>query len=447
MRLNYTISPLPILLLLALLVLSGCPGAGGEARGEDPLAGVYRFEYSKIRVVQQYSNRDYVHLRLYLLHGPALADPTRAGLESLAVEGALTCGAGQRSGAQFAAQIESLGAQFGHYHTSEYSVLTLDCLPDKLREAWAVFSSALLEPQFDEGRFAAIKAARIARLEGEADQPDQEVERLARETAYAGHPEAIPSEGEAELIRSYTAAQAQRYFSRSLLKKCAMVLVTVGPVDGETIADMLYDNIDMLAEGDCEQAPVVPRGASPALVTQHVDDLPIQYVVGTLYSQPDQPLRMQLAPVLIQIVQARLDARFPTPNPFACQPQIRYLPTLQGHGRIQLSSPRALACTELVLSELRKLRQEGLTEEEWASLRPTLVNQMRMRRETAVGIADLLGTCLVSGDWENCGRETIWVQKLRVKKLNFLLSTQLGGISLAYIGDTTRMDRKTLSNF
>ncbi|HHG85216.1 MAG TPA: hypothetical protein ENJ82_10770, partial [Bacteroidetes bacterium] len=78
-----------VFLLLAGLGLSGCPGSWSKKQEVDPLPGVIRFDYSKIRIAQQYSGRAYVHIRLYLLHGPALADPNLAGLESLAIETAL----------------------------------------------------------------------------------------------------------------------------------------------------------------------------------------------------------------------------------------------------------------------------------------------------------------------------------------------------------------------
>lgn len=435
-------------LLLALL-FTACPGPRETPIAVDPLAGVSRFDYSGIRIVQQYNDRGYVHLRLYLERGPALSDPNLAGLEPLAIAGAMEAGAGDMNGSEFAARLEALGAEIRYYTRMNYSVIVLNCLPTQLRSTWKVFSQALLNPKFDPEVFGWLRERQIALLDAQMQKGGQLVEQTAQHAALGrGMAEGL---GTTAQIRNYSAGQAKEYFLGQLMQRCRMILMTSGPVDGEDVADLLLDNLDLRPSDNCppiHELPQLPlRKPLLALASESDRGGPkVEYVAGVLSGEDLSPERTALRHSLAWLLQRKLEDRI-LASGLDCPAEVRVLERDGFPLALSLKSTRGLACTELALSELRVLRANGLSETEWKALRREALSRALLRRESAEAAVASLAECVLYNCWESCGQETDLLQRLNAKAINSLLRKELSGITLAYQGDTTRMDRKVLANF
>lgn len=435
-------------LLLALL-FSACPGPHEVPIAVDPMAGVSRFDYSGIRIVQQYNDRGYVHLRLYFERGAALNDPELAGLEPLAVAGAMEGGAGDMSGAEFAAKLEGLGAEFGYSSRNDYSVIVLSCLAGQLKSTWEVFSQALLDPRFDAEVFGWLRERQVARLEARRQAGSYWVEHKAQRAALERSTE--EAKGSPDQIRSYSAGQAKEYFLGQMMQRCRMVLVTSGPVDGEEVADLLLDNLDLRPSDNCPEprGPVGLPSRKPLLAFAS-DAEPggpqMEYVAGVLSGEDLGPERTALRHSMAWLLERKLQDRI-LASGLECAASVRVLERDGFPLALALQSTRGLACTELVLSELRLLRSNGLTETEWIALRREALSRSFLRRESAESAVGSLAECVLYHCWETCGQETELLQRLSTKSINTLMRKELAGITLAYQGDTTRIDRKVLANF
>jgi predicted Zn-dependent peptidase len=440
-------------LLLALL-FSGCPGPQEARLAADPMAGVSRFDYSGIRIVQQYQDRGYVHLRLYLDRGPALSDPNLAGLEPLAIAGALEGGAGDMNGAEYAARLESLGAEIRHFSRMDYSVIVLNCLPAQLKSTWEVFSQALLNPRFDPTTFAWLQERQIARQDAKIQKGGMLVEQLAQNQALGRGSDSYRKEeawGTADQIRNYSAGQAKDYFMEQLMQRCRMVLLTSGPVDGEDVADLLFNNLDLRPSENCRPEAISPnlplRKPFKAIASESTTGGPkMEYVSGILVGEGHSPERMALKYSMAWLLQRKLESRI-LASGLQCPAEVRVLERDGFPLALSLQSTRGLACAELVLSELRMLRTNGLAEVEWKALRREALTRALLRRESAEAAVSSLAECVLYNSWETCALETDLLQSLTTKSINALLRKELSGITLVYQGDTTRMDRKALANF
>ncbi|MEM6271900.1 MAG: hypothetical protein AAF998_20855 [Bacteroidota bacterium] len=430
------------LVLLGLLI-AGCPGSQSNELAHDPMAGVVRFEYSKIRVVQQYSDRPYIHLRLYFEGGAALRDPARVGLQALAIEAALRGGAGTMSGANFRQKLEMRGAEVKTEHGPDHSAVVLNCLSEQFEAVWGIFSQALLDPQFSEADFRQIQREMVARVAERVEDPVQQAHRLAEAAGFSPETADDPS---AAQINAYSAPQARAYFTQELAQKCRLVLVTVGPIDGEGIVDLLLDNLDRLPEGPCGETRPPEWIANSRSLRARQSSARIQAVSGVLIRQTEAALPADgLAPVWADLLDLVLQARL---REVGLEGSLRVSAEVRRGQPIRLTmqSPRALACTEILLAELRKLKENGLSAEEWERIRRHLLTARALAWESAEGMGKYLGESNLLVDPALWGSELRGLQEMSLKAVNGRIRQELGGVTWGYVGDTTRMDRQNLEN-
>lgn len=428
-------------------MLTGCPGSKGGKQTQGPdLGTVYSYTYGKIRVIQQYSDRAYVHFRLYVDGGTDNYAAGTAGIESLAIETALYGGAGDLDAAAYAAAVEAAGAQLGYATTPDYSVLTLDCLPDNAEAAWDLFVAALKTPTFDPAVYEGFKTQRLALLEGEGRRPERKAMAMARAQAFGETAYGWPSEGTADNIRNLGPGKVRKHFVKKLMHKCRLTLVVVGPLDGEAIADLMLRGITGLPEGDCPEARAPQEAPRSGRIATDHRELATQYMVGVVPAPPAgspdvTPMRVALA-----LAQQRISEKLVAMNALRYGPEIDYHAFRQGYATIDFSSHKALRCAELILSELRQIREKGFGEAEWATARAQLSTRAYLRAEDAPSIGQALGHMALLGEAELPGVRPD-PAKIRKKDLDAVVRKYWTGISWAYIGDTTRMDRKTLLRF
>ncbi|MEM7038963.1 MAG: insulinase family protein, partial [Bacteroidota bacterium] len=401
-------------LLLAALWWTGCPGSGRKPMQVDTLADVSRFTHSDIQVVHQHSDHSLMHFRLYIMEGAARTTPSFAGVANLALETALA-GTAEKD---LRGELEARGARIAHFTTPDYSVITLECLPDKVEEAWALFAKALTEPVFDKTRFESLKAAHLSRLKTGESQPGILAGRMAREAAFGGTPYGIPPEGTAGSIEAMELGDVRDYFKLELMRKCKLMLVAVGPVDMEGVTDLLYNTLDMLPLGDCRQGAPDVEGPEVRRIAAAHRIMPRQYMVGTLPGPPpNSPLALPME-VLLRILKQRLHQRLVVDEPLTFAPEVRYVPQRKGYGLIRFSSHQALKCAELVLSELRKIRKDGISTEELDEVRKLIRTELEAGYETASGIAARLGNSALNDGWTLFGQEAYRLPELRTKALD-----------------------------
>ena len=110
----------------------------------------------------------------------------RAGHAVLAAQ-ALEGGTRDRSGAELAEALESLGASFQASAAWDATTVSLACLADRLEEAMPLLAEAVLRPSFPEGEVARIREQQLARIRQREMDPASLASERAAELIHAAH--------------------------------------------------------------------------------------------------------------------------------------------------------------------------------------------------------------------------------------------------------------------
>lgn len=428
---------LALLGLAVVLLLSGCPGRQGirSWQGSDH-AKVARYTYAGLRIAQRYEPRPYAHVEVLF----AKSDFESLDLTRLLLQSVLQGGSASQPGPAFAAALERAGALVDLQVRPTHVALRLRCLPAHMREAFGALADALLHPVIPRDPFGYQCDALQRQLAARLQQP-AELARLQLQAAlYDDH--AVPSfewgQDEADYVQNH-------YLGTSLLIKCRMAVTTVGPVDAEQLGDCLFNTLDQLPDGEC----VPPTLRSPAwgrIAATQVEG-GAQHISGAFPGPPaGHPDAVALAATL-DLLRAWMQQRLVIDQRLLTSAEARYLPGmagLPGQVSVELGGPRPLQAAELLLSELRTLKAEGIRPGRLDSAKAWLAVEGAIGMETAAAIAEQMGTALYTDAWPNFGNPEARIAALRPAHIQQVLTTYLTQVSWGFAGDTLRLDRKTL---
>lgn len=429
------------LLLCMTLLLAGCP-RGVKLPEQSSIGGLLVFDYAGIKVMHQYSARDYVHIRLHF--GWQKLEENSHAAECLAVEAAFTGGAGDYSPAEFAAKLEAAGATLEFLPQSDGPVVVMNCLPDRLNAAWELLTLCLADPLFDKTAYQSLRQSRVAAQKAlEADLTHLAWQSAVQETWPGAKLDQGTGNSVAEL-EAVARTTAQATFTDLMRQRCNLRLVTVGPIDAERISDLLLSTADALPEGEClpETAVFDPPRLQQARLVQ--DSRGMEALAGVFPGPPAASataLPMRLA---MQIVAQRLHRQLVGIDHVAIKADARYVAAAPSHNLIQVTGSNAFQCAEFALSELRKLKANGFGELEVAHAKQALLAQYALGYESAGNMAARLDAAAELDGIALTGNEHLLLEAADAKRLTAVLREYLTGISWGIVGDTADIDRKSL---
>lgn len=431
----------PLLMLGLVLVLAGCP-RGVKLPEQSGIGGLLAFDYAGIEVLHQYSARDFVHVRLQFGWRSSLEASHAA--QMLAVEGAFTCGAGKFSALEFAARREAIGVEMVFLQQSDGPVVVMNCLPEQLGAAWELLSLCLLDPRFDRDAFQAVRNARVSASKTlEADGLYQAT-MAAKRAAWPGLEWDAYSLGTAADLEQIARSTAQITFTEQMRVRCNLRLVTVGPIDAERISDLLAEASEALPEGLCPEPPAVqtlPVLRAARLVQASKDAESLAGVFPGPSASSAEAITMQL---VMKLVARRLRAQLLKKDRVALSVDAAYNAHFPSHNIIEITGVNAFQCAEFALSELRRLKAGGFNAKEISEGKQALLAELALGYETANGLAARLDNAAAVKALALTGNEKLIVEAASLKVLNATLEKYLTGITWGIVGDTTRVDRKSL---
>ena len=111
---------------------------------------------------------------------------------------------------------------------------------------------------------------------------------------------------------------------------------------------------------------------------------------------------------------------------------------------LQVVGPNAFRCAEFCLSEIRILKSEGVSEAELRMGKAAVEAVTALEYESAPALAARLDEAAQSGALNWAGREEDAMAKAGVKEVNAVIGQYLTGLAWGIVGDTARIDRKSL---
>jgi zinc protease len=333
----------------------------------------------------------------FAILGSADQDPAdKPGVASLAAS-LFDEGAGSFDATAFHDRLERKAIELGFRVGRDYFRGTLRMLKDNRDEAFDYLRLALTEPRFDAEAVERMRAQTMSQLQRETVSPNDLASRNWWATAFPNHPYGRPVNGTLESVPRITVDDLKSY-TRHVLARDNLRIAVVGDIDAETTGRLLDRTFGGLP-AKAELAPVaavVPQGLGRRIVIPL--DVP-QAVVnfggpGIGRGDPD----FMAAYIVNHILgggsfSSRLyrEVREKRGLAYGVSDSLVWL----NHGAMLIGSTATRAdatgqTIEIIEAEIRRMAEEGPTEEEFVKAKTYLKGSFALGLDTSNRIAGQL---------------------------------------------------------
>jgi|GEM_PF-6903848 predicted Zn-dependent peptidase len=427
-----------ISLILATLLLWGCPSnKQPKPFLSSDLTSVARFEFSGISVIQVQQAR--LHMQVDFLFGNL--DRNGQGAEQILMKGLAQAGTSQKSPHEFARSLENAGGRLEALVAADFSGLRLKCMPEDLKNCFQLIGDLLLNPKLNPRYTIELleewdQSKSTAKMDPTfwADSL-QGLLWLEASTATVD-----PSPSADDRIPTFT--QLEEMLTGPLLSRCNMALVVSGPLDVESIGDLIVGSLDMLPEGDCPpQSPKsLKTGVVEVLHKPEGDGAICATWLAPSSNLPDAFVADAIAKMLEIKLQDLLVKKLKLAH--ACR--FQYIPKPAPHLRLDMMGPQMSQAAELAASELRKAKNLEMSATSLDSAKRWLGLVYQQELESSSNWATTVAKAHFHENWNMYGNPTERLKALLPSHVPYVLQKHCTGVSWVFVGDTTKLDKKSL---
>lgn len=437
------------LLVVCTLVASAMccvvPGAARAQTAADTLTSSFTVDGIPV-ILRRNTSNNVVVANVYLLGGVRQVTRATSGIEpfllSVSERGTL-----HYPKAALRSKTSALGSGFVVSPGVDWTMFGARTITSALDSTWAIFADRLMYPAIQPAEVELVRSQFLSAQQQERDDPDAYVADLADSVAFAGHPYAISATGNATSLAQITPA-ALRDYQRSQIVRSRMLLVVVGDVTRPHLESLIHATFARLPAGSYRWTlpPAVPETAESMVLAQR--GLPtnylLGYVAGPLASSPDYTALRVAATVLtgqmFSEIRGRQNLTYDVHAPF-----LEHAASASGLYVTTVSPDTTLRLMKYFVNQLQS---ETVTSEGLERLELQFITQYFLDNETNASQADFLARSqLYQGDYRRAMSFVEDLKSVTPLAVQAAARKYFRNFHWAYLGDTTKVNRKVLESF
>jgi zinc protease len=395
------------------------------------------FTVEGIKVILKPSPKEVITAKLFVRGGTSNYSKEQEGIESFALQLAMSGGTTTMDKLQFANESEKIGAGIGAGSGMDFGSFDLVCVKMFWDKSWNLFADAIVNPAFAADEYEIIKEQLISGAKQNEADPDAHLRLISLQGAFAGKNYAKSPNGTSASLPNITLDQIKAYYKKTVGKQ-RIFLVVVGNVTKEDLTAKIKASLSKLPAGT--PALVEPKNSlkTPS-VLQEDRKMATNYVRGMMDApKVNTPEGVAMA-VAMDIVRDRMFIELRTKRSLTYAPGAGYASQLAGspYSTLYVSSVDPKKSIEVMVEEVDKIRTDGFSEKELKDKKLSFLTDYYMGLETTESIAGQIGTSEVQGNWRQMETFTQAVQNLTVEQINAAFKKYSNTIKWTYLGDNT----------
>ncbi len=399
------------------------------------------FRINGTDVILKPSSKDVVSTRVFFKGGTANYDKKLEGIESLALHCVTEGGSEKFPKEAFVAAMEKMGSRIGTDSQYDYSSISATCLKDSYNETWDLLFNSVFEPGFSEATFEQAKQQALSAAQQASGDPDTHLRTIAMEHTFKGMDYAKIPEGSETSIANLDYATVQEYY-KSLLKRGKFFIVVVGDLTEQEIREKLDNHLAGVSSPTKKEVRSRSMTISEPSLHMEERDLATNYIRGLMEApaigSPDEyPMRMAM-----QMMYDRMFLEVRTKRNLSYAPSAFFPSSIIKHPylAIYVSTTEPNVAIQVMIDELKKVRNEGFTATELKNKKSKFLTQHYLRQETNDAQAQSLGIAYIAGDYSRPMKMLDKINDMTIEQINETYKKYAKTISFTYLGDVTKVD-------
>jgi zinc protease len=333
-------------------------------------------------------NLPLVVLTLVVKAGVLEEPAEKAGLANLTAK-LLSEGTKSRSSVRLNEEVEFIGARLGASAGRDYTTINLSVLKKDVEKGFELFADILLNPVFPKEELERKKRIVKGSLRKSEENPSFLASRAFIKEVYGDHPYGRVLRGSFRTLEGITREDILGFYS-GYFHPNNSILTVVGDLDRGELVDLIDRHLKGWQEATVLALPKVPiRKAVRKVVRIDKDLTQANIMLGHIGVRRDNPDYYALSIMnfilggggfssrLMDSIRDRMGLAYSVYSSFS--PRLE-----QGHFMVSVQTKNASANTVVdeVLGEMKRIREEGVTEEELDDAKAYLTGSFPRRLDT-----------------------------------------------------------------
>jgi zinc protease len=419
---------------IAILAIAFLPSLA-QAQGAKP----YDMMVNGVKVIVQPGGNEIVVIQTVIKGGVQNYSADKAGIENLAMTALTECGTTADDKNSFKNKLDKVSAQVNGGSGMSYATFTLNCIKSDFETVWPLYTQAMTSPRFDAKEFDRIKQDAINTIRANESNPDNAIDKMAKQTAFAGKPFAINPQGTIETVSKLTAAESKKYW-QSVFTRSRMVIVVVADLDRATIEKNVKEFLSKVPAG----TPFVPKKQTytpPANTFKAVErENATNYVQGIASGPIPGTPDYNAYSLAMNIFSSRHFVEIRSKNGLSYAPGAWLTTGNATYSNIYVTTTEPDKYIAVARALIDTIKLKGFTESELKNEKTCFLTGMYYRDETnAAQAASLASNEVIFGDWKRFIKLKEDINKVTLSQLNATFKKYFTNISWVYQGNPKKV--------
>jgi zinc protease len=392
-----------------------------------------------VKVIVQPSGNDIVVIQTIIKGGVENYPADKAGIETLAISALTECGTEKMDKNSFKNKLDMVSANMYGNSGMDYATFTVNCIKGDFYTVWPLYVDALTIPKFDEKEFKRIQQDAINNIKANESNPDAAIDKMAKQTAFAGKSYAKDPGGTEASVSKLTAADTKKYW-QSIFTRSRMVIVIVGDIDKKTLSKKMSELLAKVPAGTAFKQ--TKSSYSPAANTfkPQPRDNATNYVQGiTSGPQPGTP-DFNAYILAMRVFGSRHFIEIRSKHGLSYAPGAWLTQGATTYSNIYVTTTDPDKYVAVARNLIDKVKKEGFTPEELKNIKTQYLTNVYYRQETNEAQAGSLAfNEVVHGNWKRANTIKDDIKNVTLEQMNNAFKKYMSNVTWSYQGDPKKV--------
>ena len=333
-----------------------------------------------------------IAVNISLPAGSAYDAAGKAGLAAMTAS-LLDEGAGDLTGDAYKQALESRAIRLQAQAERDFLVITVTMLKENADEGMRLIALALQHPRFDADAIERMRAAQLANLQQEDEEPSRIAVKAWSNAYFGNHPYAHPVNGTPESVKAITAADVKSFVADHFVRDRVKVAIS-GDLTPQQVQKYLQQLFAPLAAKPVPLPPKVAETGKPGMQTIALDEaapVAIFGFAGPMRADPDF-MQAYVANYIFagggfssRLMDEVRDKRGLTYGISMQLQDFRSASMLVGN--VQSQKAKITTALDVTKSEMARFVKEGATEKELSDAKTFLIGSFALQFDSNAKIA------------------------------------------------------------
>ncbi|HSU28259.1 MAG TPA: pitrilysin family protein [Chitinophagaceae bacterium] len=407
-----------------------------HSQGNDP----YELNINGVKVIVQPSGNEIVVIQTIIKGGVQNYPVSKAGIENLAMNALTECGTVNDDKNSFKNKLDKVSAQVGGGSGMDYATFSLNCIQQDFETVWPLYLDAMMSPRFDTKEFERIKQDAISGLRQAESDPDNAIDKMAKQTAFSGKNYAKDPQGTIAIISKLTPVETKKYWE-SVFTRSRMVIVIVADLDKATIESKIKSFLAKVPQGSPFKAVKTSYTPPVNTIKPQERENATNYVQGvTGGPQPGTP-DFNAYVLAMRIFANRNFLEIRTKNGLSYAPQAWFSAGNTSYSNIYVTTTDPNKYIAVARQMIDKIKGEGFTAEELKNIKTQYLTGLYSRNETNEALAaSFAANEVIHGNWKRTVQIKDDMKKVTLEQINTSFKKYFNNITWSYQGDPKKVN-------